>query len=139
MYGNTGELLYWQGRNIGHITPTNPKYINQEASGRDGIFFEINNRLANKIALVEDIISAIKVGRCVSTRGLLYATVTDGLVRDLCTKYDEVIIWLDPDKKLYVVRKMQRYRTLGYKVKSIYTLKDPKYYSDDEIKTLIGD
>lgn len=127
---NKGELVYWQGRTL--TTPNkrdNPKYINVMKSTRDSIYFW-NLRGTDRIVLVEDILSAIRVGKICSSIGLLYAYVPDDLVFQCSSKYKDVILWLDWDKNDRVFDRVKRYRTLGLPVKSIMTKNDPKAYSD---------
>ena len=130
------DLVYWQGRNLGEVTDRNPKYMNVKALGRRDIYFEapgIPERLTNACVVVEDIISSVKVGRQLDCFGLLYAYVPDDLIRQLSSAYEKVILWLDPDKFMRMMKQVTRYRTLGMNVVMVQSNHDPKFYTDDEI------
>lgn len=130
-----GQLVYWQGRNLGKITDTNPKYMNVKAMGRKDIYFEVSDRdnPTDDVVLVEDVISTIRVGRHIDTFGLLYAYIPTTLIMYLFTQYDRVILWLDPDKLNRMVRQVNRFRSFGMNVVMIRADQDPKFYSDEEI------
>lgn len=138
VYSNN-ELVYWQGRYIGdHKRDEVAKYRNQKAMGRNDLYFRNITAHTTDIVLVEDIISAIKVGRVTSCIALLYATIPLDLIKQLASTYDTVWIWLDPDKAAYTARMLMRCRSLGYPVRRIYTDKDPKYYTEEEIEDHLG-
>lgn len=89
------------------------------------------------IVIVEDIVSAIKVGR--HARGLCIfgshvRTSTILRVRWL-TKL--LIFWLDADKYLESIKQAKRAQIVNLPTHVIHTEKDPKEYSDDEILNLI--
>lgn len=129
------ELVYWQGRWFEKDRPKDqPKYLNIKAD-RAGIYFKVSDHpWSKRVVLVEDVLSTINVSRVANCWGLLYASVTDALIIELAKQYDEILIWLDPDKSYYTVRRLKRYRQLGYPVKRLFTEKDPKYYSTKEIR-----
>ena len=130
------DLVYWQGRNLGEVTDRNPKYMNVKAFGRKDVYFEapgIPERLTNACVVVEDILSAVKVGRQLDCFGLLYAYIPDTLIRQLSYAYDKVILWLDPDKAMRMLRKVLGYRAMGMNVVMVESGQDPKFYTDDEI------
>lgn len=133
------ELLYWSGRNLGEASPKNPKYMNVR-SLRDDIWFERSDHGREHVVLVEDILSAIRVGHHVDTRAVLYASVPDRLILQLVRMgYKQVHIWLDPDKADVMYRYVNRFRTFGINCVMHITKQDPKYYSDEEIvKEVIG-
>lgn len=133
-------LIFWQGRNLGQVTKQNPKYLNIRSKGRDA-YFRVGCggiSLPNKLAIVEDILSAVKVGRICPSIALLGSYIPDSLTRIL-VKYQKVGIWLDPDKKKEAIRYAARYqKLLGKLVIPILTDKDPKDYTDAEIKGYIS-
>jgi len=132
VYSSSGELLYWQGRNVGEVTPTNPKYVNVRAK-RDDVRFVNMPWQTNEVVLVEDILSGIRVGHVVDCIGLLYAYIPDNLVWQLSLQGKRVFLFLDPDKNNYCLKKVQRYRGFGLDVLMIRVDQDPKYYTEDEI------
>ena len=89
------------------------------------------------LVFVEDVISAVKVGRVATAVPMLGAAV----LRDWWkhTKpYKRVILWGDFDKASQNITQSRRASEfLGKKVDNIITKKDPKEYSTSEIKEII--
>ena len=94
-----------------------------------------NNHFPNSIVLVEDIISAMKVGHISPTLCLFGSNIS---LKRLATLkllgYNEVIIWLDWDKKEYAIKAAQLAQSIGLNSKVIHTKLDPKDYNFEEIK-----
>lgn len=129
----SGELVYWQGRNLGEVTRYNPKYINA-STNRKNIYFRVRKGRWDKVCIVEDILSAIIVGRECNTYALLHASIPDSLISDLYTIYETIYLWLDPDKRGEMAASVLRYRSIGINVFMILSDKDPKCYSKIEIR-----
>jgi hypothetical protein len=152
-----GCILAWQGRNFrfknipiaqdidgipleyGHkIVLEGPKYYTQ---GRIKDILHIikpaygvdNNDV---IILVEGIVDAIKVGRMYPTAPLLGSRVPLGLIQRLSTRFNEVGIWLDPDKKVEAVKSTLRASQL-MKAFVVLSLRDPKEYDETSIIALV--
>lgn len=158
-----GELIYWQGRNLGEVTKDNPKYLNMRAGGRD-VIFSSNNLSSNNLdpvdtsrqytqrrgnggldctssdsvcVLVEDILSAIKVGRIVQSIALLGSYIPESLYRKL-HKFSAVKIWLDYDKLSNSIKYSRRLSSVvGVPTRPIITTLDPKEYTTQEIKEIL--
>ena len=129
-----GELVYFQARTLGRVDrKTNPKYLNVKAAGRKDIYFDPGRSTNDKIVLVEDIISTIKVNRVVDAMGLLYAYIPEDLIMRLKPYYKEIVLWLDRDKWTRMTKKVFRLRQLNVNVRMILSEKDPKFYTEDEI------
>jgi hypothetical protein len=132
------ELVYWQGRNLGDVTPDNPKYKNVYLSGSRDIYAKFdrrdeNNDLGNTLVLVEAIISAVKLSRHVDTVALLGSFVPDSII-DYMREYERILVWLDPDKLTVSITEAMRFHLLtGRKIMPIFSDKKPKQYSDKEI------
>ena len=137
VYDDSGNLEWFQCRAL--LKGQKPKYI-QPSRCRDKVMFRVSkDGEANKrVVVVEDILSAIRVGRHINTCSLLGTKITTGQATELA-KYDRVTTWLDPDaagrKGAYKIRK-----TLGLltEVDNIVTDKDPKELSDKQIIELLN-
>lgn len=140
---NKDKLLFWLGRNLGLVTRENPKYRTVQNYKRKDLYFKIGSTNSNKVCIVEDIISAIKVGRQVPCYALLSAHVPDRLIKNLLDKYGKSItlyLWLDYDKQDKMIQWLQRYKSLfNINIKIVVTIKDPKCYSNKEIKEFINE
>lgn len=138
------KLMYWQGRTFKKVTKENPKYLNIRQSGAKNVFFRrkfhSNNTTLtpnyhpnNNVAIVEDILSAIKVGRYCNTIALLGSYLPSSLYT-LLVPYARVYMWLDQDKLTSAVKYATSINAImGKLVKVVNTIKDPKELSDAEI------
>ncbi len=80
----------------------------------------------------------IRVGCPLEYVALLYAYVPDPLVLNLSKHYQDILLWLDPDKWDRMLRRVNRYQSLGINVRCIRANQDPKFYSLDEIEEKIN-
>lgn len=91
----------------------------------------------NTCVLVEDIISAIKVGRQFVSIPMLGAKPTEEIIQALHS-YDGVVLWGDADKmRENIVVRNKLSEMLGKQVKLCFTSLDPKCYNDLEVKTTL--
>ncbi|CAB4240965.1 Archaeal primase DnaG/twinkle, TOPRIM domain [uncultured Caudovirales phage] len=123
------DINYWCGRNFGKGT----KYI---TSGVKPVIKYGTN--PDTIVLVEDIISAIKVGRQFSAIPML-GSMPPGAVLSYLKGYKNVFVWNDLDKakeSLKTARNLSE--RLGTRVKVIIKPLDPKEYSDLDIYNIIN-
>ena len=106
-----------------------PKYL---TVGKRNFF--ITNFKNPIICFVEDIVSAIKVGRYVCACALIGSYVPDEVFSYMTNK-TEFRIWLDYDKRREALKYYFRVSQLtGIKGKLIKTELDPKEYSGEQIK-----
>ena len=86
------------------------------------------------IVLVEDVVSAIKVGRHARAMPLFGAHCNMGRLLQL-TKLPnpDILVWLDKDKMKEAMDLRDRITLLGLTSRTIVTDKDPKEYSNQEI------
>lgn len=133
------SLVFWQGRNLGEVTRSNPKYVNVAKQNRKDIFFYIQNTDSKVLVINEDIISAIRTSKVANSLSILSAHIPDNLIFKLALggKFDTILIWLDPDKKVKATDWTFKYRAYGINCCRIDSDKDPKWYSDTEIKEKI--
>jgi len=98
----------------------------------------VSEQLSEQIVLVEDIISAHKVGHVASSIPLFGTIITDLVVKKLQELNRPVRLWLDQDQYSLLPRKINRLQAfLGVSVSHITTRKDPKEYSIEEIKEIL--
>lgn len=120
---------YWQGRNFS----VGPKYKSQ---GQKPLCIYGKG---DKLVLVEDVLSAIKVARLryegYCALPLLGSSVSTQL-EDMLTKIKKpVTIWLDRDKAKVAIKIKNRLKSRGIDVSVTITPNDPKEYSKGEILT----
>lgn len=132
------ELVYWQGRNLGKVTPDNPKYLNV-SSERSNTWFFPDKHPDKPIVLVEDILSCLSVIRAgYNGLSLLGCSINDELISMLLKRKNKVVIWLDPDKRTVAAKFARRMNSLGVETTAVLTVdKDPKDYGISETKRIL--
>ncbi|MEN9917063.1 MAG: hypothetical protein RLY40_995 [Pseudomonadota bacterium] len=120
---------YWLARNF------DDNAVNKYLSSGNKPFITYGQ--GNIAVFVEDIISAIKVGRQFTAIPMLGATIpTEWWTK--VKNYDKVVIWGDRDKaKNNVIASRKARELIGKQVDCIITDKDPKNYSDNDIYNYI--
>lgn len=133
IYTETKEarLLGWQGRSFSDVY--NRKYFNV---GPFNDFFHLINLYEGKgddVVVVEDILSAIKVGRQKSTLPLFGSYLTTIQMKRLKNVTEELTFWLDEDKAQTATALARAASQLGFTVRVVVTKLDPKEYTNEEI------
>lgn len=94
---------------------------------------------AESIVLVEDIISAHKVGQVTSSIPLFGTNIFEGVLPVLKLYKKPVILWYDADQKDHAVKRAARLSMLtGLPVSYRFTNSDPKSLSFDEIRNVLN-
>jgi len=138
-------LLGWVARDVDFIKEEDkrlvntPKYLIRAREGTERKFFMIDRKGSNKLVIVEDILSAIKVyeyGGNVSTLALLNSSIDCNAI---LKKYrgKTIRIWLDSDMRTKAVMQSVRLGQFGFTVKHVYSFKDPKDCTASTIKQLL--
>ncbi len=100
---------------------------------------ETSDRPYAPIVLVEDLISAHKVGQVTPTLCLFGTHIHDLALKLLIQAKRPVVLWLDDDQYTLLPAKINRLRTLlEHPVSYIRTEQDPKDYSISEIKEFLN-
>lgn len=87
-----------------------------------------------EIVVVEDIVSALKVGRKTNCIPIFGSNVGLKLLTRLANRFKRLGVWLDKDKAVESTRTAARASQLGFdSVRSIISELDPKEYSDEVI------
>jgi hypothetical protein len=136
--------IWWQGEKVGYQLrriyddDTGPKYITQTTGGPG--FMSFGCTPTDKIVIVEDIISAIRVGRQEQALALMSTSITQRM-KLVLSRYDKFYIWLDMDNEQVINNALKLLKTLGIfgTTKLLYTPKDPKEYTDDVIAGFLYD
>lgn len=130
IYGGEGELLSWQARNFKEGSKL--KYF---TSGRiDEVLHILSHEESDKIVVVEDMISAIKVSRHGTSMPLFGSHISPSRLNRLRLSFNGLVVWLDRDKAKEAYKASSRASLMGFKTKVIVTDKDPKELSDLEIE-----
>lgn len=110
-----------------------PKYLHRQKD-REKFIYSCPAG-TDSVVLVEDILSAIRVGEYTSAVAVQGTSLTDTLLEYLTQHYTSFIIWLDNDNRHVKLNqaKMLRQLQLYGDVRIIKTDKDPKEMTDAEI------
>lgn len=132
-----GELVYWQGRNVGLCELDAPKYINSNTD-RNGLFARYGE--GDVIVLTEDILSAFRVGMVTEAWSLLGTSLCVATLARLLQRRLPVLVWLDPDKagQRAAFKIIRTLTNVGIPCTSILSEKDPKLLSRAEVKAMIA-
>jgi hypothetical protein len=127
-----GEYIGWQGRSL----TKKPKWY---SVGIDDKLIYLTNDTNKTVVLVEDIISAINVGKQPYSCCCLFGSnVSLARIQTLALLgKDKFILWLDKDKEIESLQRAEDLRLLGFRCYSLTTDKDPKYYSQENIHMLL--
>lgn len=131
-----GETLeFFEAKSLGHKV----KYISYP--NKHQMFVpEFGTKLFKSLVLVEDIQSCIRVNEttpCAALRGTSLSDTNLQLILFLHSvhKFDTIKLWLDGDEAgKKAMRKLQQRLSMFFNIELIQTDKDPKKYSDEEIK-----
>ena len=135
-FDKTG-LVGWQGRYLGEL-PSKAKWFSQ--GDLKNINHVVGNPHSNVCIVVEDIVSAIKVGHnphiCAVPLFGSHISLTKALqLKKICSK---LFVWLDKDVQCKAVKYAHTAQTIGLPAHNIITDKDPKSYSDTEISEILN-
>lgn len=126
------KLVYWQARGF---SPEFAKYLNPSVPDKPA--FKRGN--GSVLVLTEDILSAVRVGGVTEAWCLMGTTLTEKMLAAIIGAGKPVRVWLDPDGAgIKGMRKfVPKLRAMGIDAKSIRSAKDPKYYSREEIVSIL--
>lgn len=137
-----GTVKYWQAR---AVDGREPKYVNPRVD-RAGLVAKFGT--GETLVLVEDVLSAYRVGRTTESWSLLGTKMPDEILAQVLGRGGPVVVWLDPDwsrpagrrpgvlAARKVVRKLSN---AGVQARMILSRADPKLLSDREIQAALND
>jgi len=132
-YGDDKQLVAWQGRDF-KPDPKSKWY----SKGPLEDVFKLCGERSSTCVLVEDIVSAIKVGRYCQAMPLFGTNCRARRLAALkLLGIENLIIWLDPDALSKALTISSEARTYGFETKVLGTGADPKDHTAEKIKELI--
>lgn len=138
VYDSEDTLKWYQCRAL--LDGQKPKYL-QPSGDKHSVVFQSKLRetehTTSTVIVVEDIMSAIRVGDVCNSVSLLGTKATTAQINHL-SKYDRVITWLDSDKAgkrgSTAIRQACGILT---ETANIVTEHDPKFYSKQQVKEIL--
>jgi DNA primase len=137
-----GTVKYWQAR---AVDGRDPKYINPRVD-RAGLVAKFGT--GKTLVLVEDVLSAYRVGKLAESWSLLGTKVPDEILAKVLARGGPVAVWLDPDWSrpagrrpgVLAARKViRKLSNAGVQARMILSRADPKLLSDREIRAALND
>lgn len=129
LYDGNSNLLAWQARCFDPNAKA--KYFSQ---GKIHEVLYFCGKKTTPLILVEDLLSAIKIGRIGVAMPLFGSEASTTLLMRLKAHYNGIIVWLDSDKWKNSHDIVNRAKSIGLPAMSVFTNLDPKEYTDDKIK-----
>lgn len=136
--GGEDNFIAYVGRNF-NLSDGKPKWV---AYGDLKNTFHIMGPFYEGIPLVlcEDIVSAIKLSKTVRAMPIFGSHI--GIERwkrlsKLMSRGSQCIIWLDPDMRTTAVSESALGSSIGLKIRTVLSDKDPKEHTYDEIKGIL--
>lgn len=131
------QLLGWQGRYFGD-NPKHPKWFTKGYIKEFIKVINLQKAREHGIIYVEDIVSAIKVGRQYGACPIFGSFIPDThSIRLHKLGVSNFLVWLDPDKYKEAHKFCVRIRNLGLPARVIKSDADPKEYTNEEIKHFV--
>jgi hypothetical protein len=129
-----GTLVYWQAR---AVDGRQPKYINPKVD-RSRIVAKYGS--GPVLALTEDILSAVKVGKVTSAWACMGTVLPDPVLLQIVDTGLPVAIVLDPDAggRKGRTRMRKQLLSVGVDAQIIEVPRDPKFMSRQEIASCMG-
>ncbi len=118
-----------------------PKYLNLKGADACSAIFVGNHNISTKTCtvIVEDILSAIRVSHHTRGVSLLGTAITPEKLVRVTSPGSTVIVWMDGDAAGRTARRklIHALTLMGQECKWVETPKDPKEYSNAEIKEIL--
>lgn len=129
-----GELLNYQTRRL-NDDDNSPKYLGRGSKN----LFHSRFTKTNYCVIVEDMLSAIRVGELCSCVALCGTSLPRTKIWDIVDLFKAAIIWLDGDAPgIKAASKIEHQLSLYMPCKIIRSTEDPKTYSKKEIRGILG-
>lgn len=138
-FDSNNTLIAWQARYFGSNS-LHPKWISYGKIHDLLNILPLNSTKITNLVLVEDILSAIKVSKVTTVMPIFWSVIPPSLLTRLRTLgYNNISIWLDPDKRKESIFFKQQAETYGLTANIIFSDKDPKEYSIEQIEKILNE
>lgn len=138
----THKLMGWIGREVKYKSKEERKlhkcvkYLTKKADAIKHLMFMAPST-KNRIVLVEDALSAIRIERATGFGAIALLTTYVPRKLMMSLKGMQVSVWLDGDMMAKSIGYATQMNRLGIKARYVCTPKDPKDYSDYDIKSAL--
>lgn len=134
-YEEDGTLAFYQARALDE--DDGPKYYT--IGNKEYLFWSRSGDpypCKDSIVLVEDMLSAIRVGEFTQSVSLIGTSINEKQLLQIVKNYAIIIVWMDGDSagQKAATKLMKKFSLVSSKVFNIVTRQDPKCLYDGEIK-----
>jgi hypothetical protein len=127
--GDVNECLFvFEGNSENHF-----------GNGGQDIPEESSKERSNELVIVEDPVSALRVGTLRPSMPLLGSHLATSRLNAIARWYDGLVVWLDSDKYKEAQGIAERARLLGLSTRVIWTEQDPKCYTNEQLMEYLND
>lgn len=126
-----GRLEFFQARCFG----TGPKYFTRGSSGL--VDHIIGDKSSTTLFAVEDMLSAIKIGRVVTAMPIFGSVISDAKLLRLSKMFDTIVIWLDSDKMRISFQLRLKAKNVFKHAYSCARSQDPKCLQMEDIEYIV--
>ena len=134
-YGEDDELCCIQAKNFNPKRASKAKYYNIGEKAKSRTIYGSHGGL---LVLTEDAVSALVVSRIADAKPLLGTSISRYHLSLLKGHYNALAVWLDNDKWREAREIADAAKLLGLDCRTVFTEKDPKEYSLDEIRKFVA-
>lgn len=120
--GNVNECTHIYG-----FDSSNRKFPGSVSDGQHG-----------RMVIVEDPVSAIRVAALEDAMPLLGSHLATSRLNAVAGLYKRLVVWLDSDKLKEARSMAERARLIGMDVRVVWTELDPKCYTNEQLKEILG-
>lgn len=139
------QLIYqlghcWQARNFGGfwLEKFGKCYTSGDVNECLHIYSHQREGLEPTLVVVEDPVSALRVGAFTDSMPLLGSHLAAARLIALTKLYTSIVFWLDSDKYKEARAMEQRAKFVGLSARTIYTDEDPKAYDNQQLQEILN-
>lgn len=103
-----------------------------------GVLGSVDGTNKKSLVVVEDPVSALRIGPVADSMPLLGSHLAQARLNALAGLYDSFVFWLDSDKYKEARAMEQRAKFSGLSARTVYTELDPKCYTNEQIREILG-
>lgn len=136
------KLIGWIGREVDYRKKEErdkagiPKYLTKKSSEYDHIFFHAPNFKSDTYAIVEDVLSAIRISEAMHCNAIALLTTYFPTRLMLKLRKKKLLLWLDGDMKETMLGYQAKLSQFRIPSRCVFSTRDPKTYNDLAIRQL---
>jgi hypothetical protein len=136
------KLIGWVGREVEFQDKEErskegiPKYLTKKSSEYEHIYFHAPHLTSNVYAIVEDVLSAIRISNAMKCNAIALLTTYFPTRLMLKLRKKKLLLWLDGDMKEVMLGYQAKLAQFRIASRCVFSNKDPKTYNDLAIRQL---